>query len=252
MKKKVLLIYIQSFFMLVLLWWLISGLSPESFIPSPFPVFMYMYNLVLTGEFIKHMAYTLERVILGFFIAAVISITIGILMGVYFYVEKLFEIELIIGLTIPGLVWVIVGILIFGLSEAVSLFSVAIILTPIFSINIWEGMRNLDQKLVEMAKIYRSNWRLIIKKVIIPQLMPYIFAGTRFGLGVAWKVVVLAELFALSNGVGYKISDRFELVDLKGVIAWSLLFCIVMIIIEYGVVSPIERRIVAWRKKVIF
>lgn len=198
------------------------------------------------------MAYTLERVILGFFIAAVISITIGILMGVYFYVEKLFEIELIIGLTIPGLVWVIVGILIFGLSEAVSLFSVAIILTPIFSINIWEGMRNLDQKLVEMAKIYRSNWRLIIKKVIIPQLMPYIFAGTRFGLGVAWKVVVLAELFALSNGVGYKISDRFELVDLKGVIAWSLLFCIVMIIIEYGVVSPIERRIVAWRKKVIF
>jgi len=233
-------------------WYALSSILPGAFLPPPHSIVRSMYKIIVSGHFFKDMGLTLFRVIIGFGVAGAISTVIGVLMGIYFFFEKLFELEILVGLTIPGLIWVIIGILIFGLSENVSIFSVSVVLIPTFTINIWEGMKSLDPKLIEMARVYKSSQWMIIQSIVIPQLVPYIFAAVRFGLGVAWKVVVIAELFALGNGIGHQISNNFELMNLGGVISWAVLFCFTMLGIEYGIVRPVEKRVTKWRMKGAF
>src|SRR4029434_1651659 len=83
----------------------------------------------------------------------------------------------------------------------------------------------------------------------MPQLVPNIFAATRYGLGLAWKVVVVVEMFGTSNGAGYQVMKSYQVFNMEGVIAWTVTFVIAMIVIEYGIINLAERRLTAWRPK---
>ena len=86
--------------------------------------------------------------------------------------------------------------------------------------------------------------------VILPQLVSHILAAIRYGLGLAWKVIVLVEGFGFSNGVGYQVMHQFDLFSVKGVLAWAITFLIVMIFLEFGVVGVLERSVTRWRPRV--
>jgi NitT/TauT family transport system permease protein len=87
-------------------------------------------------------------------------------------------------------------------------------------------------------------------RVVIPQVFPYIAAAARFGFGIVWKVVVVVELLGLTDGVGYQLNYYFQLFDMAKVFAWTLMFTVVMIMIELLLLKPIERRVFRWRPDV--
>ena len=171
-------------------------------------------------------------------------------MGTVAMGERFFQPLVVLGLTIPGLMWALIAVMLFGINEFSPYFAVTVTIFPMLVINIWAGVKSLDKELIDMSHVFRFTKWMKISQVILPQLVPNIFAATRYGLGLAWKVVVVVEMFGTSNGVGYQVMKSYQVFNMEGVIAWTITFVIAMIVIEYGLINFAERRLTAWRPRV--
>ena len=121
---------------------------------------------------------------------------------------------------------------------------------PAVAINLWEGVKTIDFKLVEMARIFEARRPTILARVLLPQVLPFIMASVRMGLGIVWKIAVLVELIGRPNGVGFKLFYWYQLADMAQVLAWTLLFTLIMLAIELGILKRIEQRLFGWRPRV--
>ena len=231
------------------IWWLAYLLYPR-LLPSPSSTIEESIRLVSDGTFFFHMYQSLRRVFVGAVVAMFFSIGIGIYMGTVAMGERFFQPLVILGLTIPGLMWALISVMLFGINEFSPYFAVTVTIFPMLVINIWAGVKSLDKELIDMSHVFHFTKRMKITQVILPQLMPNIFAATRYGLGLAWKVVVVVEMFGTSNGVGYQVMKAYQVFNMEDVIAWTLTFVVAMIIIEYGLINFAERRLTAWRPKI--
>jgi NitT/TauT family transport system permease protein len=138
----------------------------------------------------------------------------------------------------------------FGLNEVSTVLGIAITGLPSIIIVIWEGAKGIDNKLSAMARVFGVSTARRITGVLFPQLIPHLFSATRFGLGAMWKITVFAELLSRSDGIGFELNYWYQLYNMKQVLAWSLSFTIVMIVLEFGLIKVLERRAFVWRPKV--
>ncbi len=243
------LIRLGAAVVILIAWEVISSFFSPSYLPGPIIVLKEITKIFVSGEFFTNMFWTLERVLIGLTVSFLVALIIGVMMGLSDLWETSMDGLVLVGLTIPGLAWSIVGLMLFGLSELTPVFAIFMVVTPIIAVNIWEGTKALDRKLIEMAFVFKANRPMIIRFVVLPQLIPYCLASVRFGLALAWKTVVIAESFGASSGIGYKIIESRELLSMRGVLAWTLSFTIVMFILEFAVLKPVEIRLTAWRPK---
>ena len=231
------------------IWWLLYLIYPR-LLPSPMSTVNEAIRLVTDGSFFFHMYQSLRRVFVGATVAMIFSVAVGIYMGTVRLGEHFFQPLVVLGLTIPGLMWALIAVMLFGINEFASYFAVAVTTFPMLVINIWAGVKSLDKELMDMSHVFHFTKSMKITQVILPQLVSNIFAATRYGLGLAWKVVVVVEMFGTSNGVGYQVMKSYQVFNMEGVIAWTLTFVVAMIIIEYGIINLAERRLTAWRPKI--
>ncbi|HZB03997.1 MAG TPA: ABC transporter permease subunit [Actinomycetota bacterium] len=150
-------------------------------------------------------------------------------------------------LGIPSTIAALLALFIFKRSEVGVYFVVAIITFPFVALTLLQGLRAADRRLDEMSHVYRFGHVAHARHVAGPHLVPYTFAALRNEYAHAWKVVVLAELFAVNTGMGARFArafDRFLLVD---AMLWLLLFMLILLGTEYLLLLPAERRILRWR-----
>lgn len=231
-------------------WWLLSLFFPPALIPRPLETLSEVAAIISGGEFLTEMGNTLRRVLVGFGIAMVISIPLGIVMGTFRSLESFFEPPVILGLTMPGLIWAVLMIMFFGLTETSAYGAVAVTIFPMLTISIWQGTKAIDKDLIDMSSAFHASpWSKVVD-VILPQLVSHILAAIRYGLGLAWKVVVVVEMFGFSNGVGYQVVRGFNVFSMKAVLAWAITFLVVMIVIEFGIIGSLERTVTRWRPRV--
>jgi NitT/TauT family transport system permease protein len=230
--------------------WLLLYLIFPRLLPGPVSTFSEAIRLLEDGTFFFHMIQSLRRVFVGATVAMFFSVAVGIYMGTVLAGERFFQPLVVVGLTIPGLMWALIAVMLFGINEIAPYFAVAVTIFPMLVINIWAGVKALDKELIDMSHVFHFSPWMKISQVIIPQLVPNIFAATRYGLGLAWKVVVVVEMFGTSNGVGYQVMKAYQVFNMEGVIAWTLTFVVAMIVIEYGIINYAERRLTAWRPKI--
>jgi NitT/TauT family transport system permease protein len=231
------------------LWWALYAIYPR-LLPSPVSTVQEAIRLLSDGTFFFHMYQSLRRVFVGSLVAMLLSIGVGIYMGTVVMGERFFQPLVVLGLTIPGLMWALIAVMLFGINEFSPYFAVTVTIFPMLVINIWAGVKSLDKELMDMSHVFHFTKWMKIFQVILPQLVPNIFAATRYGLGLAWKVVVVVEMFGTSNGVGYQVMKAYQVFNMEGVIAWTLTFVVAMIIIEYGIINFAEQRLTAWRPKI--
>jgi len=243
------LIRLLSAAVVLAIWQFIALFHPPTYLPGPFLVFQEMGKIFASGEFLVHMFWTLERVLVGLVLSFSVALIVGVFMGLSDFWETCFDGPVLVGLAIPGLAWAVIGLMLFGLSEFTQIFAIFMVVTPILAVNIWEGTKALDRKLIEMTVVFKATRPMIIRSVVLPQLIPYSLAAVRFGLALAWKTVVIAETFGATSGIGYKIIESRELLSMRGVLAWTLSFTIVMIALEFGILKVVEARLTAWRPK---
>jgi NitT/TauT family transport system permease protein len=235
---------------MLVFWWFMTFFFPPSLIPHPIDTLIEVGAIVNTGQFLSEMGATLRRVGVGFAIAMLIAIPLGIVMGTIKSLENFFEPPVILGLTMPGLVWAVLAIMFFGLNETSAYAAVAITILPMLAISLWQGTKSIDKDLIDMSTAFHASaWSKVVD-VILPQLISHILAAIRYGLGLAWKVVVVVEMFGFSNGVGYQVVRGFNIFSMKQVMAWAITFLIVMIVIEFGIIGWLESRVTRWRPRI--
>src|SRR5579884_469167 len=218
----------------LLVWQGLSLVVGARFIPGPGVTFAELWRLVVSGEVWGQFLITLERMGISFALAMAGGIAVGTLMGLYGRAEKLLDLWITVGLAIPGLCYVTI---------ALSTF-------PAIAINVWQGTKAIDQGLVDMSRVFgASAWRRATR-VVFPQVLPYVMAAARSGVGVVWKVTVVVELLGRSNGIGYQLNYNFQVFDMAGVFAWTLFFTLVMIVIEIAIMKPVEGWLFRWRPAV--
>src|SRR5487761_1541456 len=193
---------------------------------------------------------TLARIFITFAAAMIAGIGIGLAMGL----NRLFERSLLalipLMLTMPMILMVFLAIMWFGFSEAGGLVAVMAVVTPFVTVNMYEGTKAMDKSLTEMAVTFKARRYSIVRNVYLPQLMPYIFSAFRYAFGETWKIVALAETFGLKFGIGYMFFFWFEQFDMTQVLAWIIMFVVLMLILEHGVFARLESRTFAWRASV--
>jgi NitT/TauT family transport system permease protein len=241
---------VLSLLLLVVAWKIGSEILPPRFFPSPETTFAAMVDLLRDGAVFKELGATMSRVALGFVLAMTMGVVAGTLMGLYRNAERMLELPIVVGLSIPSLCYIIVCFMWFGLNERAAVAAIALTTYPSIAVNIWAGVKAIDGRLTAMAAVFGYGVYDRTLRVVIPQVFPYMVAAARFGFGIVWKVVVVVELLGLTDGVGYQLNYYFQLFDMAKVFAWTLMFTVVMILIELLLLKPIERRVFRWRPDV--
>jgi NitT/TauT family transport system permease protein len=153
-------------------------------------------------------------------------------------------------LTFPAVCWAFLSVLWFGLSPTAPIFTIVLIVFPYAAINIWSGTKAVEKDLLTMGQVYKANKSLMLRKVLIPQLMPYIFSSLRICLSLSWKIALVAEAFGSGTGVGQRLIYWFQDTRVDMMLAWGLSFMIVMVLIDLVVFRTWARRAFAWRPQI--
>ena len=233
-------------------WWLLSLYNARMF-PSPEIVSGLIVEFVFEGDIdnhsaLYHLSITFGRVVLSTFLALGLAIFIGIAMKANDGVATAFEAWLPVWMTPPDVVVILVVMVIVGFNSTAVVLAVTFAYTPFALVNIWQGIQEIDIGLIKMADAFEANRFEVWRKIYIPHLMSYIFSSLRNLFGMTWKVAVIAEVFGISNGVGSRVRFWFLQGNIAEVLAYSVLFIAVVLLIEYGVLNPIQSRVFAYRQ----
>ena len=232
----------------LLVWWALSAvIGSEARLPSPPRVYQEVRE-ILAGDFWNQFWASIVRVIAGFLAAIAIGTPVGFLMGRSRYWGNFLQAPVVVAGSIPGLTYAVMAFVVFGISFWGPVVAVGLISMPYVAINVAEGVRGVDRGLVNMSKAYHRSERQIFRDVVVPSVLPFIFAGVRLSFSLSWKVGTLTEVFGSSKGIGFQIRRNFQLFNMPAVIAWVLLFCLFMLLVERLVLVRSERRLFRWRQ----
>ena len=193
---------------------------------------------------------TLSRIFEGFVVSMLIGTAFGLLMGLRRSIEIFFDSWIMVLLTFPAVCWAFLSVLWFGLSGTAPIFTIVLIVFPYVAMNIWAGTKAVEKDLIYMARVYKADRWLMLRKVLIPQLMPFIFSSMRISLSLSWKIALVAEAFGAGTGVGQKLIYWFQDTRVDMMLAWGVSFMIMMVFIDLLVFRTWARRIFAWRPQI--
>lgn len=248
LKKSLMLI--SGLLTVILIWQLATGvlhLVKPVMLPPPTMVFMTMISMMLSGELFMHASYSLMRVLLGFVVAALIAVPIGVAMGwvkeISYIVNPIVEIFR----PIPPIAWIGLSILWFGYGLGSAIFLVFIgAFFPIL-LNTIAGVRSVDKKLIEVASTFGASDFEVLRKVVIPAASPTIYTGMRVGMGIGWMCVVAAEMIAVKYGLGNLILEASNFLRTDQVMVGMISIGVLGLLIDL-IFQVAGDRIFKWQK----
>lgn len=255
-RLKIVALRLSSIVVLILIWWVASELMNDAeVLPGPWAIATTIVADFQTRGPLGESPYfdvgiTLARILVTFSASMIAGIGIGLAMGLNRLCERSLLAVIPLMLTMPTILMVFLAIMWFGFSEAGGLVAVMVVVTPFVAVNIFEGTKAMDKSLSEMGVTFKAGQYLLLRKVYLPQLMPYIFSAFRYAFGQTWKIVALAETFGLKFGIGYMFFFWFQQFVMTQVLAWIIMFVVLMLILEHGVFARLESRAFAWRRPV--
>ncbi len=230
----------------IAIWWPLTPVF-RPFLPTPWRVTTSFVDAFVSGEIYGHIAISMRRVVLAWIISVLLGVAIGIWMGRSRIVEAFLSPWVMVGLALPGPVIILFAILLLGVQESSRLVALTVAVTP-FVVNIvHQGVRAIDPGLEEMTKVYRWNRREWMRDLLLPQIAAPIFASIRFAFAFSWKIVLIVEALTTSEGVGGQLGFFFRLLRPDKVVAWTLVFTLIMVLVDQYVFRKSEERIFAWR-----
>lgn len=239
----------------LLFWQLVVPVLPTRLMPLPLEVAGFMWD-ELRGETLapatvyESFAITFGRLGLGFALAIVVGAPVGLAMGVSRRVEAFFRDFVVVTLTMPYLVWALVLAMWLGFGSTAPVLTVALSAVPFIVLNVWEGVRNVPRELVEMGRSFEMPRSTMIRHVVLPSQMPFVFAALRYGFANGWKGVVVAEVFAAADGAGWMIRYWYDAHRAYGVIGYAFFFIVVSLVLEGLVFTRLSAWVFRWRPSI--
>lgn len=239
----------MSYASILIAWIVAAAVLPAAFMPGPLETLRFIVREYERGVLVMHLWATAQRVLIAFGIGIVIGVMTGAAMGLSGRVDRLLQAWLIAGLTIPRIILFVMAYLLLGLTDASAIAALVITIIPTIVVQVREGTRAVDEKLIQMARAYGRPPSAIWRHVVLPQLMPYIIGTARSSLSLAWKMVVLAELLGRTNGVGYQVSFYFQMFDMVGIIGYGVTMMVILGFIDLVLLGALQRRAFRWRPR---
>ncbi|MGI6129682.1 MAG: ABC transporter permease [bacterium] len=218
----------------LLVWELVVSLELAStyLLPPPRAVLAALWRLIVEGSLWIHLAASLQRVFVGFGLAFVMGLPLGILVGLSPWGRDVFGGTLSFLQHIPPIAWIPLFILWLGIGEASKNAVIAYAaFFPVF-LNTIHGLAMTDPKLVEVGRLYQLSPRALVREIYLPAAFPAIFTGLRLGLGYSWRALAAAELIAAERGLGYVIVEARELSQPELVLGGVLVIGAVGMVLE--------------------
>src|SRR4051794_36229518 len=204
--------------LLIAMWWLAVAVTHSEIFPTPAGVVMGTLELARDGTLWEHIGASLMRVGAGFGLAVLLAIPLGLWMGwvhgAFVTLNPIFQILR----PISPIAWIPIAILWFGIGNASPIYLIFISSVFPMIVQTTAGVHTIEQRYLWAAGNFGVSRYTLFRQVVIPAVLPQIIVGMRIGLGVAWLVVVAAEMIALRSGLGYLIIDsrnagnRYDLV----------------------------------------
>lgn len=218
---------------IVVLWQVAAARAPAHEFPGLGELAVALASLPSDGRYppLEHIPLTLVRIALSVVLAMVIGVPLGIGMGVNERFEDYASVFVLLSLAVPALVWAFLAALWFGLTTyLVPVFTGVLILLPYVVINTWEGTKDVDPDLAEMAAAFEAGTLLRWRHLYLPHLTPYLLSTVRTVLAVGWKIMLVAEIFGTQSGLGYVINGYFRMQRNDLILAWSIpVMCVIFL-----------------------
>jgi len=211
-------------------WQLMSsaGFLDQSLIPGPKAVLEAWWIWIFgprsqlawySGTWFEYVYLSGQRVLIGFAIASVLGITIGILIGWYRIVSDLLDPIVQWLRPIPMTAWLPFATFLFGIREGAAIFLIAMGSFYPIAINCTAGAEQTPKNLVRAALMLGTPPRMLLLRVVLPAALPYIFTGLRVGISIGWVLVIVAEMLAVKGGIGYTMWTAYQFVRIDLIIA---------------------------------
>jgi ABC-type nitrate/sulfonate/bicarbonate transport system permease component len=227
--------------------WIIPSLNPRAAIlmPPPSIIFVAGYEAARSGLLFTHVVASTQRVLLAWGAVCLLAIPLGIAMGWWGrfnrYVNPIVELLR----PIPPLAWIPISILWFGIGLQQNIFIIMIgCFFPVL-LNTIHGVRGVDPILIRAANNFCASEFKILRRVVLPAALPNIFTGARIGLGVAWMVLVAAELVAATSGLGFMIEDARNFLRTDLIFVGMIAIGCMGILME-GALRLLQKRCLVW------
>ena len=234
---------------LIGIWWLFSLSVPHYVLPGPARVWQALTLIAANGDLWSNLGITLWRVTVGFVIAALVSLPLGIFLGANKRAGEFFEPVIPVMNTVSSAIWAIFAIIWFGISNATTIFVVFMTAMPLIITNVWQGTRTVNAEFIELAQVLRMPKWKVMTKIYLPTILPYFFSGARLAFGFGWRVSLVAETRGASSGVGYRLRQAADLIQTDQVFAWTLTLVVMMATLEMGLLKPLENHLFRWKKE---
>jgi len=230
-------------------WYLLTLKFPPYMFPPMTMVYKAIIGFYEAGDLWVNIWATTWRVAASFITAVILATLVGMSMGYFKLVETGFKPTLFIIQTVSSVVWCFFAVIWFRANDFAACFVMFIVSFPIITVNVWEGAKNVDLRLEAMAKAFNvSKWDQFTG-IIVPSVMPYLFAGVRSSLSYCWKISVLAEMMVGVKGIGYWMNYNWGQAEFTEVVAWVGVMVVLMLLSEYTIIRPIESYVMRWRPK---
>lgn len=224
-----------------------SRFVPDYVMPSPLVIGKALQHLLTVD--LMHVGITLARLAVAIVFSMAVGVAIGLLMGTAKWLGPYLKSLVVIDTGIPALSWMLVAVFWFKDPESRIFFILTVILLPFYALNVYEGLRAIPRDWVDMMESFRpSRWQMM-RYLIVPHIVPYIFLTTKSVIGYAIRMVIFAELVASAVGIGSRMSFAQSTFHIDQVLAWTFLLVILNLLLQLAA-NLAEKHLLKWRAEV--
>lgn len=237
--KKVFLIIL-----LITIYQAVNILFPNNYFPSSFQILQALLRNLSNQEIYLHIITSLLRILIGFSIASVVGISLGLILA---YDKRLKDIQMYIDLLrpIPPIAWIPIAIVVFGLGNSSAYFIVFLgAFFPIFT-NTYFGAISIPKIYKNVALSFQISKVRYFTKILLFFTLPYIFTGLKIGIGMAWMSVIAAELIGAQSGLGYFIQLNRLLLQTDNIIIGMILIGLIGYLLQ-KLIDFTEKKLIVW------
>lgn len=216
-------------------------------LPPPWAVAARMWEFTTSGLVLAQFWASLWKTLLGWILALVLGIPIGISMGRFRYAKAFFHDLVYLAANVPLIVYAVLSLILFGISSIGPAVVVMLLVLPAVAMNVAAGVESVDRGLLAMSRSFRRPSEQVARNVIIPSVIPFLFAGGRVSFATSWKLEALTETFGGTIGVGFQLQKSFHTFSVVSLLAWMMFFVLFVILVERVILVRLERRLFAWR-----
>lgn len=219
----------------------------EQTLPGPAVVYQAFRDVWASGELKDHLSASLWRIAQAYSLAAVIGVALGVWLGTSRRAEAYWAPLFNVYAQTPVIAWVPIGFLLFGISETLPLYLIAIAAVVPVLMNTYKGVRNIPATYFEVGRVYGFNRLQTLLHVIFPAALPSIFVGLRYGLSQAWLTIVIGEMVGVELGVGSWIVQARNLFQIDIMLVAIFTLGAVGLLLDKSM-TAIETWLLRWRR----